>query len=73
MRKWRSDNTRQVQAFSFGKGVRNWNPFVQGFFESQNLQAPVFVAKKIKKDADAFKQHLPLIHALWRLANQMIH
>lgn len=36
----------------------------EGFFESMNLPAPVFVAKKIEKDADAFKQHLPLIHAL---------
>ena len=54
----------------FGSGWRHSRRFAsirhrQGFFESQNLQAPVFVAKKIKKDADAFKQHLPLIHALW--------
>lgn len=55
---------------------------LQGFFESQNLQAPVFVAKKIKKDADAFKQHLPLIHALcnpglrprhWEEISEVVH
>ncbi|CAK9112546.1 Dynein axonemal heavy chain 1 (Axonemal beta dynein heavy chain 1) (Ciliary dynein heavy chain 1) (Heat shock regulated protein 1) (HSRF-1) (hDHC7) [Durusdinium trenchii] len=55
---------------------------LQGFFESQNLQAPVFVAKKIKKEADTFKQYLPLIHALcnpglrprhWEEISEVVH
>ncbi|CAJ1429265.1 unnamed protein product [Effrenium voratum] len=37
---------------------------LQGLFESISLPIPAGVAKKIKKDLDAFKQHLPLIHAL---------
>eukprot|EP00931_Biecheleriopsis_adriatica_P059470 TRINITY_DN3558_c0_g1_i1.p1 TRINITY_DN3558_c0_g1~~TRINITY_DN3558_c0_g1_i1.p1 ORF type:complete len:4293 (+),score=1112.20 TRINITY_DN3558_c0_g1_i1:173-13051(+) len=37
---------------------------LQARFDSLNLPTPSGVAKKIKKDLDAFKQHLPLIHAL---------
>ncbi|CAE7543696.1 DNAH7 [Symbiodinium sp. CCMP2456] len=37
---------------------------LQGFFETNSLPIPAGVAKKLKKDLDAFKQHLPLIHAL---------
>merc|ERR1719163_2532174 len=37
---------------------------LQAEFESKNLPTPATVAKKIKKDLDQFKQHLPLIHAL---------
>eukprot|EP00930_Biecheleria_cincta_P034372 TRINITY_DN23765_c0_g1_i1.p1 TRINITY_DN23765_c0_g1~~TRINITY_DN23765_c0_g1_i1.p1 ORF type:complete len:4302 (-),score=866.21 TRINITY_DN23765_c0_g1_i1:110-13015(-) len=37
---------------------------LQATFESLNLQTPAGVARKIKKDLDSFKQHLPLLHAL---------
>lgn len=37
---------------------------LQALFESLNLPTPASVAKKMKKELDAFKQHLPLIHAL---------
>ena len=41
----------------------------QGFFESQNLQAPVFVAKKIKKDrhkvlCDPWIKHITIVSDL---------
>lgn len=37
---------------------------LQSLFESMSLPTPAGVAKKIKKDLDGFKQHLPLVHAL---------
>jgi dynein heavy chain len=37
---------------------------LQNTFDSMNLPTPSGVAKKIKKDLDGFKQHLPLVHAL---------
>jgi len=37
---------------------------LSSLFESMSLPTPASVAKKIKKDLDAFKQNLPLLHAL---------